>query len=122
MVAADAITATLAELERARQNVKRGANRQIRNADERAGLRALAFAWFRAHRKAAALNADQASLAAVDTTYQTILDATEINTGRAKYLEAMASAKTALLELRARVQLQKHTPTPHSRWRQIFHR
>jgi hypothetical protein len=101
--AADAITAALAELERARQHVKKGANRQVRSAEQRDGLRALAFAWFRSHKKAVAGRAAENLLSIVDAPYQLILDAAEINTGKAKYLGLMSDAKLALLDLRAQV-------------------
>lgn len=111
MVAADAITTALSELQRARDNVRRSAHRQIRSVEQRAALRSLAFAWFQSHRKAVAPVVDVQLLTAANTAYQTILDATEKNSAKATYLGAMAAAKTALLDLRAHFFVADDTPT-----------
>lgn len=111
MVAADAITTALSELERARKNVRGTPNRQIRGVEQRAALRALAFAWFQSHRKAITTTNELAVLTAVNAAYQTILDAAEKNSGKATYLSAMASAKTGLLELRAQLIVAEGQPS-----------
>lgn len=98
---ADMITTALSELERARTNVQRTANRQIRNAEERAALRALAFAWFQSHRPAVLSTAEPSLLATINAAYQVILDATEKNSVKKTYLDAMTAAKDRLLKLRA---------------------
>ena len=97
----DAVSKALEELARARTNVKRITNRQVRGIDDRAALRATALAWFHTHRKQVLADAEPELLADVDAAYTLILNGTDRNTAKQTYLDAMASAKDALIELRA---------------------
>lgn len=101
----DALSRALDELARARANVTKVKNRQVRAAEGRASLRALAFAWFQSHRPLVERVADLSALGNADEAYRTILDASEKNSAKSTYLDAMASARGALLELRGKAVL-----------------
>lgn len=110
-MAADALTSALSELEKARTNVKQTANRQIRSTEQRAALRALAFAWFRSHRPGVPSIAEPSLLANVNAAYQIILDAAEKSSVKKTYIDAMTSAKDGLLKLRGQLIVAEGSPT-----------
>jgi hypothetical protein len=95
------IIKALQELERARTNVKKVSNPQVRGVDERAMLEATANAWFFSHRPAVLADADTSLLSAVDEHYKVILKGADRNTTMLVYLHAMTKAKAALIELKA---------------------
>lgn len=101
-MSAGILSKALEELARARTNVAKIATLQIRSHEQRAALRALAFAWFQSHRPAVAGTAELSELSAADTAYRTILDSAEKNSSKKTYLDSMASAKEALIALRGR--------------------
>ncbi len=110
-MAADAVTTALSDLQRARTNVNRTTNRQVRSAEQRTALRALAFAWFESHRPAVISTAEPALLSDVDEAYQTILNAAEKNSAKKTHLDAMTSAKAGLLKLRGQLVVADRNPT-----------
>jgi hypothetical protein len=97
----DTVSKALDDLDRARKNVKKITNRQVRNSDDRIMLRATAMAWFHSHRPTILKSAEPTLLATVDGAYHTILKGSDRNTQRSTYLAAMDAAKRALIELRA---------------------
>lgn len=99
-MSSETVTRTLDELARARANVKRVKNPQVRNAEDRALLRATAQAWFNTHRRAVLANAEPDLLAAVDAPYHVILSGPDRNTSKQTYLDAIDEAKEALIALR----------------------
>ena len=103
MVVSDPLATVLQELTSARKIVKRSRNRQIRNREDRDILSATAFAWFQSHHKRIPAAADQDLLEQADAAYRTILDATAKNSAKSTYLEAMDSAREALIGLRTTV-------------------
>jgi hypothetical protein len=102
-VAANVLSEALDQIARARTNVGKLAGRQVRNVEQRAFLRALAFAWFQSHRPAVASEADASALSEADAAYRTILNAAEKQSTKKAYLNAMASAKAALITLRGQL-------------------
>jgi hypothetical protein len=87
------------EVTRAREAVQRSKTPQVRAADERDRLKAVAFAWFNAHRA----HLGGADLGDVDAAYQTVLDATARLAARSTYAKALKRAKDALLVVRRTV-------------------
>ncbi len=98
---ADTVSKALDELERARKNVRAVKNRQVKGVDDRLSLRATALAWFHSHRPSVLNNAEPSLLAEVDAAYHIILSGADRNTGKKAYLDAMKSAKRALIDMRA---------------------
>jgi hypothetical protein len=90
------VEAALAEVTRAREAVQRSKSPQVRAADERDRLKAVAFAWFKTHR----LHVSGVELGDVDVPYQLVLDATARLAARATYAKALKAAKEALLGVR----------------------
>jgi hypothetical protein len=95
------LSKALQELDVARANVRRVKNRQVRGADERDALQAVATAWFHSHRPVVLPSADASLLTAVDDPYKVILEGAARNTTKEVYLDAMTDAKAALIKLRA---------------------
>jgi hypothetical protein len=108
-MAADPLASVLQELAAARKRVSRSSGRQIRNREDRDLLSATAYAWFQSHRQQ--ITADQELIEPVNTAYHTILDATDRNTTKAAYLQAMTAAKDALVALRGHILLASRNPT-----------
>lgn len=98
----DHIESAIAEVAKTRAAVSKG-NRQVRSDDERARLKATAFAWFRSHRPHVA----DFDLVDIDGAYQTVLDATAMNAARSTYVDALDRAKGALIELRRKVAISR---------------
>ena len=99
-MSAEVLSKALEELARAKTNVAKIATLQIRSHEQRTALRALAFAWFQSHRPAVGGIAELSELSVADSAYRSILDSTEKNSTKKTYLDAMASAKEALIALR----------------------
>lgn len=101
------LSKALDELARARANVARVAGRQIQNLEQRASLRALAFAWFQSHRPTVAQEVEASALSEADAAYRIILDAAENRSAKKTYLDAMASAKASLIALRGHAVVER---------------
>lgn len=110
MVASDPLGTVLQELTSARKIVARSTNRQIRNREDRDILSATAFAWFQSHRNRIPATADQALLEDANAAYRTILDATAKNSAKSTYLEAIDSARQAVIGLRSSIATATGTP------------
>jgi hypothetical protein len=102
-VATDPLASVLQELTSARKIVVRSTNRQIRNREDRDILSATAFAWFQSHRKRVPATADSNLLEQANAAYRTILDATAKNSAQGTYLQAIDSAREAVIGLRSSV-------------------
>src|SRR5215467_2995321 len=86
---------------RLRATLKRGANRQVRSADERALVKATAHAWFQTHKShLATLQADP-SFRLIDAAFAELLQLSDQNTTRAKYLALLKTLKANLLKFRS---------------------
>jgi hypothetical protein len=106
----DPLATVLQELTSARKIVARSRNRQIRNREDRDILSATAFAWFQSHRKRIPASADQVLLEQANAAYRTILDATAKNSAKSTYLQAMDSAREAVIGLRTSIASMTGTP------------
>lgn len=100
-MSSDVLSSALEQLAKARANILRSKNRQVRSREQRMSLRALAHAWFQSHRNSVSARAAADTLRAADGAYRTILDAAEKNSTKTVYLTAMTGAKAALISLRA---------------------
>lgn len=110
-MSADVMSAALEQLAHARANVSKAPNRQVRSREQRAALKALSFAWFQSYRRSVAASAESTTLAAADEAFRTILDATEKNSTKKVYFEAMTAAKAALIELRGQAVIGDDDPS-----------
>ena len=92
--AVDAVTRLRSVLHKSKQ-------RQVRNADERALIKATAQSWFKNHRPAlAALHAGP-SFKAADHAFASMLEWADQNTTRVKYRELLQVTKGHLIKLRS---------------------
>jgi hypothetical protein len=90
------IETAIDEVTRAREAVQRSKTPQVRAADERDRLKAVAFAWFKTHR----VHLGDTDVGDVDAAYQTVLDATARLAARSTYANALKDAKAALIAVR----------------------
>src|SRR5690242_971095 len=95
-----AIAKTLEELERAARFLRKAHGKQVRGAEERQYLRAVAYSWFQSHRPVVAAAAGSDAVLAIDTCYRVVLDSAEKFASRTTYSAALRSSKRALVELR----------------------
>lgn len=97
----EAIDAAIDEVAAARIRVAKIKSKQVRGVDQIASLKATAQTWFYTHRLVVAVEAPDADLAAVDTCFGIVLDATSKSAAKATYLKALKDAKAALIVVRA---------------------
>lgn len=95
-----AIAAALEDLERARKLLLKIGARQIRNAEHRQYLRALALSWFNSRRPILVNAIEESRLQGVDQSFRTILDSAEKLAASSTYVTAVRTAKAELVELR----------------------
>jgi hypothetical protein len=88
----DPIASALQELAVARKLVSKSGHRQVRRQEDRDSLSAVAYAWFKSHKKEIAARADPTLLKKADDAYRVILDATAKNSAQSTYLDAIADA------------------------------
>src|SRR5688572_1668114 len=97
----DVVAAAIEDASKARNKIGKSQQKQVRSAEERQYVAAVAHTWFRTRRpvvlKQLAQNSD---VAAVDTLYQRILAATDKSASRATYLDTLRRVKEHLVALR----------------------
>ncbi len=106
-----AIAAALEDIERARQMLQKLRAPQVRSAEHRQYLRALALSWFHSRRPALQKMLDDTQMRGVDQSFRIILDSTEKLAARSTYLSAARAVKAELIELRGAL-LSAPTPAP----------
>lgn len=84
-----------------RATLHRGKNPQVRNADERALIKATAQAWFKNHRPSLATHQADSSFKAADQAFASLLEWADQNTTRAKYRDLLQATKGHLVKLRS---------------------
>lgn len=99
----EVIDAAIAEIDRVRKLLGKIKVRQIRNSEHRDVLKATALSWFRNHRGHLVQAIPSNVLAAIDSPYRSILDATERDSARGTYTSAVKEAKLALVKARTGV-------------------
>jgi len=96
----ETIDAAINEATAARKRVAKVKSNQVRGIDEIATLKATAQTWFHTHRPVVTTGAPNADLAAVDSCFTVVLDATAKYAAKATYLDALKDAKAALIAVR----------------------
>jgi hypothetical protein len=95
--------AAIAESAKARARVQKVKTKQVRGIDDVDSLKATAQTWFHTHRPKLVHELPSLDVSAIDTPYTIILSATAKHAVKATYLEALADAKSALVQMRAAV-------------------
>jgi hypothetical protein len=108
----DALDMAIESVTRLRKTVRKATNRQVRGADERMLVKATAMAWFRTHKRSAEGLAHEALFVAVDRGFAVLLEYSDQNTTRQKYIEHLAALKSDLVKLRSRSVLASPTSAP----------
>ena len=95
------IDAAVDAVTRLRSFLHNSKNRQVRNSDERALIKATTQTWFRNHRPALATLQTDPSFKAADQAFASLLEWADQNTTRAKYRELLQTTKAHLVKLRS---------------------
>jgi len=85
-----------------RGSLHKNKNRQVRNSDERALIKATAQTWFKNHRPALAVLQTDPSFTAADQAFALLLEWADQNTTRAKYRDLLQAIRGHLVKLRSR--------------------
>lgn len=96
----ETIDLAINETTAARNRVSKIRSNQVRGVDEIASLKATAQTWFHTHRPIVASCVLATDVAAVDECFTAVLDATTKYAVKATYLDALKSAKLALIAIR----------------------
>lgn len=94
------LNAAIEEVDRALKRLGRIRVVQIRSAELRDYLRAIAFSWFRSRRPFILHSISSEYVEAVDDHFRAVLDGSERAAAKSTYLAAMKGAKDALLKAR----------------------
>jgi hypothetical protein len=100
--ALEALDSVVQEVTTARSLISKVRSKQIRNFDQLASLKSLAYAWFNSHRKPISLKIGS-EIEGIDEAFQTILNSTDRSAARTTYLGALTRAKNGLIAVRAEV-------------------
>jgi len=85
----EAIESAISELRRLRARIGKIGTVQVRNSEDKAVIKATAYAWFRNHRPVLLTGTAEDSLTALDTKYSFLADATERGTSKQTYIDAL---------------------------------
>jgi hypothetical protein len=96
----ETIDCAISETDAAKSRVSKIRSNQVRGVDEIASLKATAQTWFHTHRSIVASCVSESDVAAVDDCFTVVLDATAKYAVKATYLNALKSAKKALIAIR----------------------
>lgn len=97
----EAIDAAINETTAALRRVSKIKTTQVRGVDEIATLKATAHTWFHTHRPIIVAGASPVDIAVVDESFRIVLDATARHAAKATYVNALKSAKAALITARS---------------------
>ncbi len=98
----DAFEAALAEVESLKRVLKKSRDRQVRNADERALVKATGYSYFNKHRPTLAPGYTETALDGQDEDFRILLDWSERHVSRAQYIAQVGVLKSYLVAGRAR--------------------
>jgi hypothetical protein len=98
--AVPALEAAMAEADRLRRILKKTKAPQVRSSDERSLAKATASAWFVTHRPVVAANLSSTNLQPVDNHYRLLLESSDRQGARSKYLSTLAELRHELRALR----------------------
>jgi hypothetical protein len=111
--AVSAIESAIEELDRLRTIIKKKLETQIRSTDEKAILKATAFAWFYTHHPKTSSVAAQVDLSSISDKYKDLLAAGDRAPSRKKVLETIKSLRDLLIGIRS-VTVSAPTAAPHT--------
>ncbi|MGH8200467.1 MAG: hypothetical protein ACREVO_08900 [Steroidobacteraceae bacterium] len=106
---ADAVEASLREIEQALKRVSKQSGKQITKAADRDYLKSVAYAWFETHRRPLDGIVQDEVLKSVDTPLRAVLDATARSSAKSTYLAALKEAKGAVTSLRGAILVSTRT-------------
>ncbi len=112
----DVVTAAIDDATKARARISKSRPKQVRNAEERQYVAAIAHTWFRSRRPHVLQQfTGNTDVAAVDGLYQRILAATDTSAARSTYLGDLRQVKEHLIALRgASLTIQMPAPSADS--------
>lgn len=90
----------ISELNRLRARITRIDAVQVKNTEDRAVIKATAYAWFRNHRSTLLTGTDEESLIALDAGYNFLADSTEHATSKQVYIRQLKALVELLVALR----------------------
>jgi hypothetical protein len=96
-----AIDEAVAAVTRLRATLHKGKNRQVRNSEERALVKATAQAWFKNQRPGLATLQNDPAFKVADQAFASLLEWADQNTNRVKYRELLQTIKAQLVRLRS---------------------
>jgi hypothetical protein len=100
MLDLEPLESAISAVARLRNVLKKGSNRQVRNREEKMLVKATAHAWFENQRPhLSALEGD--ALTSIDQSFTQILEGSDLNITRAKYIDALFGLKASLIKLRS---------------------
>jgi hypothetical protein len=109
---ATSLDSAIVEVERLRTNLRKGSNRQIRNADERTLMAATAKAWFNNHKPPLLRVSPKIDLARVDRLYQDLLEASDKNSARDGVTDGLKELKALLVSTRSALAIELSSAPP----------
>src|SRR5438552_14730102 len=112
--AADAIEASLVEVDRARLRIAKLKSKQITVSDDRDYLKSVAYSWFRTHRPVVTLTLPEQAVQHVDESLKAVLDATARSSAKTTYLVRLKAAKESLAAVRGLTLLPAAPPAAQS--------
>lgn len=110
----ETIDAAITEAAAARKRVTKLKSNQVRGVDEIAMLKATAQTWFHTHRPIVVAGAPTVNVAAVDDCFSVVLEATVKSAAKATYINALTSAKAALVAVRSTALIPPPAPSSTS--------
>lgn len=108
------LDAAITEVDRVRALLGRIADRQVRRGEDRDYLKSVAFTWFRSRRASIAEVLTDDMLRPLDSSYQSILDATDKLSAKSTYLDAAKAAKADLVAARRAILVAAIAPPPRT--------
>jgi len=112
-VATDAIDATIAEVDRLSRVLGRAKSIvQVRSSDERGLAKATSLAWFNNHRDKVTAALSPEEIEAIDQSFRTLIESSDKQGSRAKYLATLKLVRRDLVKLRSVALVTKAKQVP----------
>jgi hypothetical protein len=108
----DTFDSVIGVVSRLRERLRKGTNRQVRSADERMLVKAACQAWYQSHKPALTGIASQPLFKEADAAFASLLEYSDQNTVRSKYIDLLAGLKAKLIKLRSTNFLAAPTTLP----------
>lgn len=88
---------------RLRQTLSKNKSQQVRSADERSHIKATCLAWFNSQRPLLSSIGEDALLSNIDNLFRDLLEYSDRNTSRSKYLSDLRDLKSNIVQLRSHI-------------------